>query len=110
MPLIRQFDTPLDPNGDNIEYISIFRVDVETHRDNGTYEPKLDVYYCACDASGVERIQYTPEGKPYPLAPTFKKFKFDQTTQAMRDAYKALLQATYDALADDLEPGVVQDV
>lgn len=110
MPLIYALNAPLDPEGKNIEFLNIFRVDVEVHRNASTYNPKLDVYFAACDANGTERMELNAEGKPYPIAPSFKQFKFNETSPAVRDAFKQFLQAIYAEMSPELEEGQPTDV
>jgi hypothetical protein len=105
--LIYQLSTPLSHGNVQYQHINIFRIDMETKRNNALNEPHLSLYMAACDASGTEIKSYNEHGNEVAVGSCFTRLAMPQVTEAQKQAHRALMQALFDYLQQSgfLAPG-----
>ncbi len=102
--LIIRLDNPIVLYDDipPIEYINLFRMDMETSRPNPTQDAYFKRYYAACDARGKEILR---EGKP--VCVSVIERSFIQLTEGEKSSHAGMLTAAYTADATLMPSGSI---
>lgn len=113
MSLIYSLNSPLDGGRDTpVNFINVFRIDMETYRSDPLFPPHMRLWMAACDETGHEILKYDPTGENKPVVPSYFHRSFDDISPRVRAAHKALMQAILDDMIDrrELPDGRVIDV
>lgn len=96
--LLYRLDTPHNDGSATYQHVNIFRIDMETKRNNALFEPHLSMYLAACDPTGSEIRMYNEQGKKMPMGSAFVRLKFNDLTVAQKLSHQNLMQSLYEYL------------